>query len=116
MIEFAYIATKSPAVPHVTRAIRGDQVGTDSSHRMLCYLDGSSRGGCKTGNLVYPYGILGEPDGPLWCNRDAIRIAIWCMDRIVYHLMSTEVEETDFIRTKLGEPEVALCIEDQVIW
>ena len=48
-------------------------------------------------------------------DRDAVRIASRCRNRIFYQRVSARVEETDVIRAKLGEPEVSMGIESQVI-
>ncbi len=47
-------------------------------------------------------------------DRDAVRIASRCGNRIFYQRVSARVEETDVIRAKLGEPEVSMRIESQV--
>src|SRR3989442_15822322 len=80
---------------------------------MFSYLNSSRCGGCKASNLAGSRCILCEPDCSLGIDRDAVRIASRRGNRIFYHCLSEWVEKTDVIRAKLGEPEVAICIEDQ---
>ncbi len=113
-VEFANISSETFGVPDISRPVRGDEVWASAVYGMFCDFDSARCGGLEAANLVDPYVVFGEPDGTLGVDGDTVRVAVWCGDRIFYQGMCLWIEEADGVGAKFGEPEVSLCIKDQV--
>src|SRR5579883_208683 len=113
-VELAYRAVKSPAVPDISRTVRGNQMRSKAANPVFFDLDGSRLGRCKAAYLVYSRCIFAKPDRSLWSDSHAIWIAARRRNRSLYHLVCIRVQKTDIVRAKFREPEISSRIENQV--
>ena len=114
-IERANTPRKSLAVPDVSGFVRGDQMWLCGCDCMFHDRDRSRRCRRKASNLPYPCSVLSEPDVPPRIPGDTVGIAVRRWNRILEEFVCLRVEEANFVCVELGEPEISICIEGQVI-